>query len=189
MIALTVASCCSGQQLTPSLIEFLDLTATQITRLRQNAAEFNKFHGEKSQRYEQVTRELAEETAREVLNPMALGQRYIEQEAICRELRVAHEQNFNKNVTVLTDAQKAKLKTLDAVSASARLASSAQGVNLIEGGVPSFVSFADFLLGGAGTSVGGALAIPGSPGASRSLCGISTVQANPIFWGNAKGAK
>ena len=187
IIALTVACCAFGQQLTPSLIEFLDLTAAQITRLRQSAAEFNKLHGEKSQRYQQVSRELDEETAREVLDPLGLGQRYVEQEAICRELRGAYQQNFDRNLTILTEAQKAKLKTLDTVSTNASLASAAASENLIDyaGGFGGFglvsrglISFSPIFDPYSSLST-----IPSS------ICGIPTVQANPVLSRGQKESK
>ena len=178
--ALAVASCAFGQQLTPSLIEFLDLAAAQITRLRQNAAEFNRFHGEKSQRYQQVTLELQQEIAREVLDPLGLGQRYVEQEAICREMRTAFDQNMAKNLTILTESQKAKLKTMDAIAENARLASSAASENLIEPTGNSFSFSArsgnfifDPYLGAPSTGV-------------TQTCGVPTVQANPVLTGTAK---
>jgi hypothetical protein len=55
-----------GQQqpppLVPSLIEYLDLTGTQITRLRQHASEFNAFYAANAARHAQISQELFEET-------------------------------------------------------------------------------------------------------------------------------
>lgn len=184
-IVLVVASCAFGQQLTPSLIEFLDLTAAQITRLRQSAAEFNKLHGEKSQRYQQVSRELDEETTREVLDPLGLGQRYVEQEAICRELRSAYQQNFDRNLAILTEAQKTKLKTLDTVSTNASIASAAASENLIDYvGGGAFGFFRSIGIGSIYDPYSGGLAT-----GSSNICGVPTVQANPVFSRGQKETK
>jgi hypothetical protein len=115
------------------------------------------------------------------VDPLALGQRYVEQEAICRELRTAHAANFDKNQSVLTEAQRTKLRALDAVVDAARLASSAAATDtqkarlkaLEEAARLSAVaseahsanlyrrqfSFADLLLGGVG-GIGVGLGLP-----------------------------
>jgi len=166
----------------PSLIEYLDLTATQITRLRQNAGELSRFQEEKAVRFAQVERELAEENAREVVDPLALGLRHVELEAICREMRTAYEANFTKNQTVLTDAQKTKLRALDAMAVTARLASAASSENLLDAatggfgrtalvGIPGGISFAQYVLGGANFGVG----------QFGSVCGVPVVSSRPIL--------
>jgi len=189
-LALTLwAGSLQAQQtsLVPSLIEYLDLSGAQITRLRQNATEYNRFYVEKAARYAQVSRELVEENAREVLDPLGLGQRYVEQEAICRELRTAYDQNYEKNLTVMTVAQKAKLSALDTVATNAGLAYSAASNNLIEGsgglGFTLGQDFAGFLLGIPGLS-----SIPnlGTPGG---LCGLPPVSSNPVLINRTKEAK
>ena len=69
-----------------SLATYLDLTATQNARLQQNRVELQRFYNEKSRREAVVRGEIALETNKPVVDPMALGVRYLELEAICREL-------------------------------------------------------------------------------------------------------
>jgi hypothetical protein len=160
--------------LVTSLLEYLDLSGAQITRLRQSAADFNRFYQEKALRYQQVARELTEENAREVLDAQALGLRYIEQEAICRELRAAHQQNFDRNTAILTDLQKARLRALDVVGPQLTLAQSAANQNLLEPVQPVIFG-------------GGLVFIPqfgldsSLLGATGGICGVPLVSFNPIL--------
>jgi hypothetical protein len=183
------------QALVPTLLEYLDLTAAQVTRLRQNAADYNKFYSDKVARYVQVDRELADEHARDVVDPLALGQRYVEQEAICRELRAAHQQNFERNQTVLTPAQRTRLSALDAVASNASLANSAIRNNLVELPANTFADPLSWLLGGFGGGFGGGLgggwvgsAFPGPPAGigEISICGVPRVSATPILFNRTK---
>lgn len=173
---LAVATSAFAQQaLVPSLIEYLDLTAAQITRLRQSAADYHRFYAEKQARYEQVSRELAAAYTREVVDPLSLGQAYVEQEAICRELRAAYQQNFERNQTVLTVPQRTRLSALDGVVANARLASSAAANNLIEGASPS---------GGISSLLSGLGILTGLPAGLRlpsGICGVPHVASNPTL--------
>lgn len=189
IVLLLFAHAAQAQQaLVPTLLEYLDLTAAQVTRLRQNAADYNKFYAEKSARYAQVDRELGEEHAREVVDPLALGQRYVEQEAICRELRAAYQQNFERNQAVLTAAQRTRLLALDVVISNSDLVSSAARNNLIESNSPGGGGFG--LIGGFGGGFGFGLGLPGSlvagSGSPMSICGLPTVSATPILLNRAK---
>lgn len=178
VILIFALSALAQPALVPTLIEYLDLTAAQITRLRQSAADYNRFYAEKAQRYQQVARELAEESTREVLDPLALGQRYIEHEAICRELRAAYQGNYERNLSILTAAQRTRLSALDVVVTNSRLVGSATEANLIEGMGSLGSGQFDFIGGGFGwTQIGNR---------SSGVCGVPTVAANPILLNRSK---
>lgn len=98
---------------TLQLMKYLDLTPDQLVRITAINGDYMMLVAGKSRRMAQVQQEIAEETAKSPLDPMALGVRYAELEATRRELR-AEEAKLNPRITaLLSDAQRAKLKTLD----------------------------------------------------------------------------
>ena len=102
----------------------------------------------KQSRIQQVQTEIAQETVKQNLDPMALGVRYTEIELICRDIRQQVPVYLKKNTDVLTDSQKAKLKVLEEAVKLAPVISEAQNGNLISGGSSySTGSFASFLTG------------------------------------------
>jgi hypothetical protein len=92
---------------------YLALTDAQLTSLIQNLSDYSRLVGQRQQRILQVQSEIRDETAKSPLDPAALGIRYAEIEAICRN--VSYEANMLQihNLALLTDAQKTKLQTLD----------------------------------------------------------------------------
>jgi len=69
------------------LTQYLSLTPQQIADLLRVNAEFQRFLTQKQTRASVVRREIVVETHRSHVDPMALGLRYMELEAICRESR------------------------------------------------------------------------------------------------------
>ena len=120
--------------------EFLQLSDAQVQSILASNEEYNRWSVEKQARAGQVQGEIAEETAREVLNPMALGVRYAEVETICRELKARAAVSLRKNVDSLTAPQKAKLQVLQDAIKLAPVISEAQSGNLlaISGFFPQF---------------------------------------------------
>ena len=57
--------------------------------------------------------EIAAETARENLDAMALGLRYLELEVNCREVTEAFGKLRTQNLALLNDSRKVKLKVLE----------------------------------------------------------------------------
>jgi hypothetical protein len=78
-----------------------------------NLNDYSSLVGQRQQRIFQVQSEISDETARSPLDPAALGIRYAEIETICRNVRDEAAATQTRNLTVLTDAQKVKLKALD----------------------------------------------------------------------------
>jgi len=85
----------------------------------------------KQNRISQLQTEIATETAKDTLDPMALGTRYAEIETICRDLKSQAGTYQQKNTTVLTDPQKAKLQALQDAIKLAPVISEAQSGNLL----------------------------------------------------------
>ena len=122
------------------LKEYLGLSDTQVAAISKINADFNQFAGEKQRRALQVQQEIAAETAKETIDPMALGVRYLELEAIRRELRDHQATLLQGTVAGLNDAQKAKLKVLDDAWKLQAVISEAQCENLLAGATVNSVT-------------------------------------------------
>jgi len=113
------------------LREYLELSDTQVAAIVQGIADYARFAFEKQQRMAQVQAEIADWTAKETLDPMALGLRYVEIEAICRQLRDRSADLEKANVALLTEPQKTKLAMLDEARKLAPVIAEAQAVRLL----------------------------------------------------------
>ena len=120
--------------------EFLQLSDAQLQTILKNNNEYGSWSSGKQSRIFQVQAEIAQETAKENLEPMALGVRYTEVELICRDIRQQVTVYQKKNTDVLTASQKAKLKVLEDAVKLGPVISEAQSGNLLGGGV-SFAAF------------------------------------------------
>ena len=92
---------------------YLGLTDAQVSQIVLNLNDYGRLAAQRQQRMFQVQSEIQVETARSPLDPAALGIRYAEIESICRNVRDEGIAAQDRNLGVLTDAQKAKLKALD----------------------------------------------------------------------------
>ena len=117
----------------PQIKQYLQLTDTQVEAIKKNGQQFNNWLVPKLQRMTQVRSEISVETGKEVLDPMALGLRYVEIEAICRQIGEHEEQARKDNAAALTEPQRAKLKTLDDAAKLFPLISEAQSAYLLPG--------------------------------------------------------
>lgn len=103
-------------------------------------------------RYErgvEVQKELAKETGRSPLNPMALGVRYAELEMLRREVEERGLALVAANVGSLTEAQRGRLGELEAAMRLARIGNEAQVLQVLAPDCTARV-FASFLLGQVG---------------------------------------
>lgn len=165
----------------PELQRYLELTPEQVNTLGRRNAALAEFNGEKYRRIAQVQLEIAEETQKTQLDAMALGLRYLELEAIRRELRAEADKAYVDIQAILTPAQKTKVQALVEALRLQPVICQAQAVNILPSAVPTGVTgallspypiqtgFASFLLGGAGTS--GCAGGFGFPTAFRPLAG------------------
>ncbi|HWB95986.1 MAG TPA: hypothetical protein VG672_04770 [Bryobacteraceae bacterium] len=111
--------------------EYLQLTDAQVQSITQNNEEYTRWFIPKQSRIYQVQSELTVETAKDPLDPSALGIRYAEIEMICRQMKTQAADTQTKNVAVLNDAQKTKLAGLTDVLKLLPILAEAQLVNLL----------------------------------------------------------
>ena len=140
LTGFTMAGCYSQTGTTfrlPLLKEFLSLTNDQITRLIQMQSDYYDFIQGKNERVTQVDQEITKETNKAALDSNALGVRYLELEVICREAKGARSALAKSNLSLLTDAQKLKLKQLEAAMNLGDTIYEAQYINLLPGGNPN----------------------------------------------------
>jgi len=149
------------QQPLSQVKQFLGLTDAQVTVILQNNNEFSRFSFEQQRQIQNAQFQIAVETSKDQLDPMTIGTLHVGVETACRELRDSAVNTQKKNISILTDAQKAKLSMLNDAIKLAPIISEAQYGNLLgspnfptfaftgifSGTIPGVTGFADFLLG------------------------------------------
>jgi hypothetical protein len=95
------------------LDQYLEITPEQSRRFNENQAEFTRWTLDKIRRMAQVRAEIVQETAQPQPDAFAIGIRYVEIEAICRQGREQLAELRRKNLGILTTAQRAKLEVLN----------------------------------------------------------------------------
>lgn len=119
LVLLLLASCCAGAQklvfapLLPGITQALSLTDDQLVKINGENSDYGQWSQQKYLRVNTVLAEISDESAKSPLDPHALGARYAELEVIRREIEDRGKQTVAKNNTVLTDAQRSKLKDLE----------------------------------------------------------------------------
>ncbi len=113
------------------LREYLALTDAQTGKISEQNSAFIRWSQGRSQRMYDVQFEIGIETAREPLDPGALGVRYAEVEAIRREIAERNTKLVVENVAVLTPAQALKLKALEEALKLVSTGYEAQSVKLL----------------------------------------------------------
>lgn len=114
--------------------QFLQLSDAQVQNLLLNTTQHSLTVSGKRSRIGDVQREIAAETAKEQLDPMALGVRYVEVETLCREIRTTTTELITRNQALLNADQKAKLKVLEDAIKLAPVIQQAQIFSLLENG-------------------------------------------------------
>ena len=129
---------------------YLGLTDGQVSQIVLNLNDYGRLVAQRQQRMFQVQSEIQVETARSPLDPAALGIRYAEIESICRNVRDESIAAQDRNLGVLTDAQKAKLKALDDAYKLLPTIYEAQNAGLLAppGPYPAFGTQGFFSIGG-----------------------------------------
>ena len=129
LLVFVFAACAYGQM--TQLASFLQLTDEQVNAIQKNNDAYNALASDKRQRISQVQNEITVETAKEFLDPMAIGVRYAEIEAICRVLMESAVKTQKTNLAVLNDAQTGKLKVLEDAMALAPVIGEGQGAGML----------------------------------------------------------
>jgi len=92
----------------------IDCNSREWQAIERNNEAHRDWRDQKERRVFQVRGEIGVETRRSPLDPLSLGLRYAEIEAICREIDDREKQLVVVNRNALTEAQKAKLAALEA---------------------------------------------------------------------------
>jgi hypothetical protein len=116
------------------LIDYLSLPPDQVAKLASNIRDYSTWLNGKQQRITVLRSEIAVETARDNPDPGELGWRYAEIEVTCRALFMEQGKLQARNVAVLNEAQKAKLKGLQDALRLYPLIAQAQSASLLQGG-------------------------------------------------------
>ena len=111
--------------------QFLGLTDSQVTAILQNNQAYNDFSFQQQQAIQHAQSQIAVETAQDSLDPIALGTLYAGIESACRDLRSKAATSQTQNISILTDAQKAKLNMLNDAMKLVPIISEAQAGNLL----------------------------------------------------------
>jgi hypothetical protein len=129
-----------GRGALKQLVNYLQLTPEQIAKITAANLDLDQFLVRKEVRAAQVNSEIRDETTKDVVDPMALGVRYTELEAICRESRDKKQKTVTATQSVLNTTQQAQLKTLEQAYAMLPLVETADAVNLIDTPLPNLSS-------------------------------------------------
>lgn len=120
-----------GPAIPQTLVQYLQLTPEQIRQITQKNTEFNRFVAEKNRRAAQVRSEIAAETRKQTLDPMALGLRYMELELIRREINTAEDKLRAELRKAMTAEQVNRLRALEAAMELVPLYYQAGAVRLV----------------------------------------------------------
>ena len=119
------------QQPLSQVRQFLGLTDDQVNTILKNNNDYNTFSFQQQRQIQNAQSQIAVEIAKEQIDPMAVGTLYAGIESACRELRDRAATSQKQNISVLTDAQKAKLNVLNDAMKLAPTISEAQSGNLL----------------------------------------------------------
>ena len=157
-----------GPEPSLALRQYLDLTNQQVSSILRLRGELATFQAEKIRRQIQVNMELSQEFRRETLDPMAIGVRQVELEAIRREIQAEQARITREVQALLTPAQRTRIQALQDVLRTYPLACEAlyhnlmsppqqqgqmPGGGIVGGGIGSFILGAP-VCGGLGNRTG-----------------------------------
>jgi hypothetical protein len=120
----------------PQLKQYLVLTDEQVAQILDLSRKLTEFQTSKLQRQAQLSLEIARESAKETLDPMALGIRYMELEAIRRQISDEQRKTGEQARALLNDVQKGKVGTLQEVMRQYSTACEAMRFNLLPPALP-----------------------------------------------------
>src|SRR5260370_25889138 len=126
----------------------LGLTDAQAAEIRQNNNDYNTFSFAQQRLIQNAQYEISIQTAKDQLDPLAIGTLYAGIESACRDLRDKSVVAQQQNIAILTDAQKVKLNLLSDAMKLAPTIFEAQSSNLLGSpGSPQFTFNGSFLFG------------------------------------------
>ena len=129
--------------------DYLGLTDSLIGTLREQRRAFWNWAAQRDERAGEVEKEIAVETARSPLDPMALGVRFVEVEMIRREIAEREKGLAASNLGLLTEAQRGRLAELERQMTLAEIGDEARVLQVL---APDCTArdFASLLLGQVG---------------------------------------
>jgi hypothetical protein len=169
-----------GLPISPDLRVHLELTGEQLGAMNRLNAELWRFQSEKARRAAQVQMELQDERQKDPLDPMAIGLRYVELEAIQRELMAKARETAAEVRKVFTPAQQAKLQSLVEVLRMYPLACEAASLNLITPPETRWFNTGSFISPGIGAGNVGGIIYGGPSIGCVGLPGIRT-ELSPVI--------
>jgi hypothetical protein len=153
------------QQALSQVRQYLDLTDSQVTAILQNNSDYNIFSFQQQRQIQNAQSQIAIETAKDPLDPMAIGTLYAGIESACRDLRNKAAASQTQNISILTDAQKAKLSVLSDAMKLIPTISEAQSGNLLASPNALPFAFSAFSSG----IIAGVLGFPPVPGCNLNV--------------------
>jgi hypothetical protein len=120
----------------PQLIRYLELTPQQVLELARIQTEWSRYLAAKSRRVAQVEGEIRQATLAPVVDPMALGVRYLELEAICRESRETDKKYREQARKLMTPQQVTRLASLEQAYRLLPVIAEADAAKLIDAPLP-----------------------------------------------------
>jgi hypothetical protein len=119
------------QQPLSQVRQFFGLSDAQVSAILRNNNDFNIFSSQQQRQIQNAQSQIAVEIAKDQIDPMAVGTLYAGIENACRELRDKAATSQKQNISILTDAQRAKLNVLNDAIKLAPVISEAQYGNLL----------------------------------------------------------
>src|SRR5260370_13056228 len=149
------------QQSLSQVRQFLGLTDGQVNSILKNNNDYNTFSFQQQRQIQNAQSQIAVEIAKDQIDPMAVGTLYAGIESACRDLRDKAATSQKQNLSILTDAQRAKLNVLNDALKLTPTISEAQSGNLLGSTTPfAFSAFSSSI-------ITGVLGFPSVPG-----CGV-----------------
>ena len=168
----------SPQQPLSQVQQFLGLTDSQVSAILQNNNDYNSFSFQQQQTIQHAQSQIAVETAKDQLDPLAIGTLYAGIESACRDLRDKAAAVQQQNVSLLSDAQKSKLNMLNDAMKLIPTISEAQSGNLLGSTNSPPFAFSAFA-SGSFTSLIGFPPVPGCGSPFTSFAG-TIIPTTPI---------
>lgn len=141
LLSVVLATCAFAQVGAPGVLnpfepslalrQYLELTNEQVATIVRLNTDYLRFQSDKMNRQSQVSLELSQEMRRDTLDPMAIGVRYVEMEAIRRELAAEQKKVAQEVQALLTAAQRTKIQALQEVLRTYPIACEALSQNLM----------------------------------------------------------
>lgn len=120
----------------PQLIRYLELTPQQVLELARIQTEWSRYLAAKTRRVSQVEGEIRQATLAPVVDPMALGVRYLELEAICRESRETDKKYREQARKLMTPQQMTRLASLEQAYRLLPVIAEADAAKLVDAPLP-----------------------------------------------------